>query len=515
MLGGPAAPLETRLSLDPRTPVLVGAGQIHQRQDDPARSEEPLALMERAAECAAADAGARDWLRGLDAILVPRGLWRYSNPGALLRERFGTAGARTGLGPISGSTVQTMISWAAREIASGRSEAVLVVGGEGERSARRARAQGIAAKATEQRGSEPDLLFGSHDPGFGWWEARHRVRPIQAFSLYENALRAFRGETSDAHRARIARLWEGFARVAAANPHAWIRDAPSAERIATPAADNPMVGFPYTKRMVANMVVDQAAAVIVCSHGAARRRGVADERLVFLQAATDATRRCPVAERLAYHEEPALGLAGRRALALAEASPGDLAHVDLYSCFPSAVQIAAAELGFDLARELTVTGGLTFAGGPFNSYVLHAIATVVQRLRAAPGTRGFVSSVGGYMAKHAFAIYGTEPSPRGFRHECLDEAVSALPRRPALQDYEGPARVETFAVTPGLDGAPGHILFSCLVPDCKAVAACSGGAAGEVRAFATSGDLDLLAAVGREELCGLPGRIRDGVLQLG
>jgi acetyl-CoA C-acetyltransferase len=38
-------------------------------------------------------------------------------------------------------------------------------------------------------------------------------------------------------------------------------------------------------------------------------------------------------------------------------------HVDLYSCFPSAVQIAAAEIGCPTQRDLTVTGGLTFAGG--------------------------------------------------------------------------------------------------------------------------------------------------------
>jgi acetyl-CoA C-acetyltransferase len=79
--------------LDPRTPVLVGCGQILQRAEDPALAQEPLGLMIQAAERAAEDAGAPALLAALDSIRVPRGLWRYANPGALLRERFGAPAA--------------------------------------------------------------------------------------------------------------------------------------------------------------------------------------------------------------------------------------------------------------------------------------------------------------------------------------------------------------------------------------------------------------------------------------
>jgi acetyl-CoA C-acetyltransferase len=466
--------------------------------------------MQQAAERAADDAGSRQLLARLDAVFVPRGLWPYPNPGALLRERLGSPGARSGIGPISGSTVQVMVSHAAREIAEGRSDVVLVVGGECERTKRRARAAGAELGWTQQGESTPDQRFGSDDPNFGWWEQRYRVRPIQTFSLYENALRSQTGESPAAHRERIAGLWAGFARVASKNPFAWIQDAPSPEVIATANEDNPMVAFPYTKRMVANMVVDLAAAVIVCSAEAAKRLGVPDDRRVFLQVATDALRACGVPERMAYHEEPAMGLAGGRALALAEASPEDFAHVDLYSCFPSAVQIAATELGFDLDRPLTVTGGLTFAGGPFNSYVLHAIATMMERLRNDPGTRGFVSSVGGYMSKHAYGVYGTEPREAGFVHESLDDAATALPTRTGHQDYAGAATVETYAVLPGPDGRPESLLFSCL---CETAA--GNGEEKRARAWATSRDAGLLASVETEELCGRSGVIREGEIDLG
>ena len=65
----------------------------------------------------------------------------------------------------------------------------------------------------------------------------------------------------------------------------------------------------------------------------------------------------------------------------------DVARFDLYSCFPSAVQVAMRALGIadDDARPLTVTGGLGFAGGPVNNYPTHAIARMVEVLRGDPG----------------------------------------------------------------------------------------------------------------------------------
>jgi acetyl-CoA C-acetyltransferase len=487
---------------DLRTPVLVGCAQLTQRIDDPTQAKEPLALMVEAAEAAAVDAGAPSLLGALDAIRVTQGLWKYENPAAWLGEHFCASGVNTGLGPISGSTVQLMLHRAANDIAAGTRDVVLLVGGEAERSRRRAKAQEVELAWTEVAGGEPDESFAENAPGFGWWETEHRARPVQAFSMFENAIRHQRGEALDAHRARIAELWAGFAQVAANNPKAWIQDGFDAARIATPSDTNAMVAYPYTKYLVANMVVDQSAALVLCSLEAARRHGVREERLVYLNAGTDIAKTCSVPERLAYHDQPGIGLAGRRALELAGCSPEDIGHVDLYSCFPSAVQIAAAEIGFDLARELTVTGGLTFAGGPFNSYVMHSLATMMDRLRADRGSLGFVSAVGGYMAKHAFSVLGTSPGERGYRHECLDEASMALPTRECVREYKGPAVVETFSVSPANSLREGSLLAACRTP-------------GAARFWATSTDAELIASVEREELCGRPVEIdASGVLDV-
>ena len=109
---------------------------------------------------------------------------------------------------------------------------------------------------------------------------------------------------------------------------------------------------------------------------------------MYPYAGTDAHDTYAITERHELHRSPAIRIAGARALELAGLGIDDIDYVDLYSCFPSAVQVAAAELGLsvdDPARPLTVTGGLTFAGGPWSNYVMHSIATMAELLVANPG----------------------------------------------------------------------------------------------------------------------------------
>jgi acetyl-CoA C-acetyltransferase len=493
--------------MNERSPVIVGCGQVKQRCDDPREAMEPLAMMSLAAERAADDAGSRALLRSLDSIRVPHGLWQYSNPAALLREQFGCPGAQTAWGPISGATVQRMLAHAAHEIAEGRRDVVLLVGAEAERTKRRAKAAGIALDWTEQHGDAPDEEFGysARDPGFGRWEARYRPHPPQAFALFENALRAARGETIASHRARIGALWSRFSHVAADNPYAWIQKPMSATEIAETSETNRLIAFPYTKFLVSNMVVDLGAALIVCSVGAARRHGIARERWIFPHACTDVFETTPLGVRATLHDQAAIRAAGRRALELAGVSAEQVAHVDLYSCFPSAVQIAAAEVGLPMQRDLTVTGGLTFAGGPFNSYVMHSLATLVGRLRCDPGSVGVASGIGGYMAKHSWGVYSSEPPAAGYRYE---DATSSARSETVIwdEDYTGDITVEAFTHLPARDGGEegedDYLLAACRIGTGR-------------RTWATTDDPDLLRVMQHEEIAGRAGRVRPGgVLEL-
>ena len=113
-----------------------------------------------------------------------------------------------------------------------------------------------------------------------------------------------------------------------------------------------------------------------------------------------------------------------------------LQHVDLYSCFPAAVQITARELGIPMERQLTVTGGMTFAGGPLNSYALHATARMAEVLRADPLSIGLVTSVSGFLTKFGAALWSTEPGVHGWRGE--DVTAQAAAEEQPLPEVEDP-----------------------------------------------------------------------------
>ena len=191
--------------------------------------------------------------------------------------------------------------------------------------------------------------------------------PVRMYALIESAVRAASGEERSAHRERIAAMWSRFSAVAAGNPHAWIARTYTPKEIATPAPENRMVAAPYTKLLTANIQVNMAAALIITSARAAEQAGVPKDRWVFVHAGARAQERWHVSDRGSLAASPAVKAAGEAALQRAGLTIDEVAHIDLYSCFPSAVQIAAKELGLatdEPGRPLTVTGGLTFAGGP-------------------------------------------------------------------------------------------------------------------------------------------------------
>jgi len=256
----------------------------------------------------------------------------------------------------------------------------------------------------------------------------------------------------------VAKLWASFSEVAANNPNAWVRDAKSASDLLDVSGANRRVSLPYPKFLNSNSSVDQGAALIMCSTDKARELGISEDRWVYPWAGTDAHDTYYVSNRDNLHSSPAIRHAGKKCLELAGVSSEELAHVDLYSCFPVAVQVAAKELGLSHRTPLTVTGGLTFAGGPLNNYVMHSIATSVDLARSEPGSKNLVTANGGFLTKHAFGVYSSEAPAQPFRHEDLQAKVDAEPTREVIEDFEGSATIETYTVMYDGEGPKtGHI----------------------------------------------------------
>jgi acetyl-CoA C-acetyltransferase len=467
-------------SVDPRTPVIVGAGQLSRRPSSFDDSVEPADMMAEALRLAQDDSKATaSLLERADSVRTIGVLsWRYADPAGEVARRVGASNVRDlAVTATGGNGPQWLLNRTAGEIARGDLDVCLIAGAEAMYTRLRARSAGAHLDWTPlaDGATSPARLLGDEKRGSNDAEgAVGLLAPPVVYPLFENALRAANGETIDEHQRVIAGLWSRFSEVAATNPHAWLPVAKTPDEIGTPSPDNRMVSFPYTKLLNANMQVDQSAALILCSYDAARAAGVPDDRMVFPVSGADANDHWYVSNRWDLHSSPAIAAAGRAALGAIGTTGGgidDVAFVDLYSCFPAAVQIGARALGLPLddpSRPLTLTGGLTFAGGPGNNYVTHSIATLVERLRSAPSsTLGLVTGLGWYVTKHSVGVYSSSPPGAGRSFVTIDAQpqVDALPRRELTADAEGPVVVETYTVTYDRDGTPANGIAACLLPD--------------------------------------------------
>ena len=477
-----------------------------------AETASPAELMAEALRGAGEDSGTGDrLLRAADSVVVVDQMsWRYANPGSAVAALVGASPRDTVLTTVGGNSPQLAVNTVATAIQSGQIDVALICGAEAIYSRRLARATGERVPWATQDDNEiaPSRRIGIDRPGTNDVEqSRSLVLPVQIYPIFESALRAASGETIEAHQIRVSELWSRFSAVALTNPYAWSPTFYSPEAIRTVTPDNRMVAFPYPKLMNANIQTDQGAALILCSAGAAQSAGVASDRWVFPWAGADAHDHWFVSERWALNESPAIAACGRAVLELAGAGIDDIGPIDLYSCFPSAVQMAAAALGLatdDVDRPLTVTGGLGFAGGPGNNYVTHSIATIVGRLRdAGPDAVGLITALGWYATKHSVGLYSCRPPAQGaFQATSVQDEVDRQPARTVAAAYDGPGTVEASTVVYERDGSPSLGIVAALTPDGR-------------RAWANTREPGLLKALTTEDVAGLAAVLRaDGDIDL-
>lgn len=496
------------MPLDPRTPVLVGVGAS---RDD----AEAVELMVAAATAAGRDAGAPALLRSVQRVSVPRGTWSYTDPARIVAERIGARDATTVLVDV-GIPQQTLVDDVLTSMLGGALDVALVVGGEAKaRAARledadtRADRAGIArvftaggtpeaaATETDQGGAVPDVhqqpvgdLVDPVEIEAGLWT------PVEQYALLENALGAHDGLGPAALRREIAELWARFDRVAASNPDAAFPGPRSADELARFAPGNRPLAFPYAKWHVTHWTVDQAAALLLCTAEAAERAGVPRDRWIFPLVGLGSSHMVPVLRRAELHRWPAMELLGEAAAGRLGHPLADCAAVELYSCFPVAVRVQQRALGLPTSGTPTLTGGMAFAGGPFNSYVLQAMPALARRLRE-DGGRGAITSVSGFLTKPGLGVWSVEPD--GQRPLVGDLGAAAAPvtaEVPAVPSHHGPATVASYTVT--YDGQePTTVVALCDTPD--------GG-----RTVARSQDADLVGAAVTDGIVGAAVRVDAG-----
>lgn len=455
--------------VDSRTPILVGCGQIVQKENDLEKVKDPASLMADAARMALADTCVEGLVDKLDTVTCTRfvidspgtrklPINQYTNLPLTLANKIGATPANTCYGPTGGNSPQLLVNHTAERIAEGDHDVVLLGGVECFGSFQKLLMSG---KAPENWNDDPGgsrIDIGYEKEGVSKVENLHKLsHPVNCYPMFENALRGEAGRTVEEQQAYIGMLMSPFTKVAAAHPQAWFPVERSAEEIAAPSASNRYVGYPYTKFMNAIMAVDQAAAIVMMSVAKARELGVPEDKWVYLHGSADANDLWYMSERQNFYSSPAIRTMGQKAFAQAGWSIGEIDFMDLYSCFPSAVQIGMKELGIatDDPRPLTVTGGLPYFGGAGNNYVMHSIATMVEKLRANPGKKGLCTSNGYYVTKHGAGLYSTIPTEGPWKRENpadYQKALDALDHPRVEEKPKGAAKIETYTVMHGRDG---------------------------------------------------------------
>jgi acetyl-CoA C-acetyltransferase len=362
--------------------------------------------------------------------------------------------AAIGAGPVrtitalTGVLQQRLISRACEMVATGEARAVLVVGGEAKHRARVASRAGVEVPEDIGDGVFPgpdEVLVPDGDIVTRMEIERHLAVPVHQYALVESVL-AHRARRSPVEQAEhVARLWALASEVAVGEADAWTREPWDVAALTSDADGNRMLATPYRRWCVSDWNVDQAAALLIAGSAVADELGLPVDRRVAPLAAAETNHMVPLPARDDLAASLAWRLIGAELAAATGVPPASADLIELYSCFPAAVQVAALELGIDLGgrRPWTVTGGMTFGGGPLNSYVLQATAAMVRRLRAAStGAMGLVTSVSGMLTKVAGAMWGVGRPPLPFVAADVTHREAALTTLRRLDpELTGTARV--------------------------------------------------------------------------
>ena len=492
------------------TPILVGAGQyVGRDMSRPELLKSPLDIAAIAARRALDDARASTSLAAqVDMLVVirmfehsvgDRGMW--ANPFGSTNNVPWSVAKRLGVKPreaiyaeVGGQSPQRLVNRMAERIHAGELRMALLTGAEAIASIREATRRGYELDWHEEASGE----FEDRWPGAPFvtpYEQNHGVAwPIHIYAMFEQARRHARGMSTAACRADAARLFAPFSAVASAHPYAQFPIAHDAAFLSTVSAQNYLLCEPYTKWMVAQDAVNQAAAVLVTSVGAARELGIPETQWVYLTGYADVDDQT-VLKRPNLAASNAQNLAVRTALQSAEVDIADIKYLDFYSCFPIAVSSIAEPLGLptDGSRSLSLTGGLPFFGGPGNNYSMHAIATVIDKLRADRDARGLVVANGGYLSKHSAAVYsGRAPAS----WQPISSAAQQIEAKADTgikvdEQAQGRARIESYAAIVA-KGAPtdGFVVARLADTDARCMARVE------------KGDAATLAALFHEEVIG-------------
>ena len=389
-------------------PVLVGIGSLQQKGSFE-QLDEALILMEQATLEAIEDTNAPEIKNYIDEIQIPKGFWAYRDPGKWIAEKHGFAKAETSVTKI-GVLQQNLVNSACKKIIDGEIRASLIVGGEARFKMIQALKEGLPYEEMALTENPDNYVKAKEDLYVAEELDALGMMAVGYYAIIESAMRYKNQYSLKEHENFLGNFYERFSQIASKNPHAWNQKIYTAEEIKTPSNKNQRIAYPYNKLHNTSWNVNQASALILTSDEIADKLKIPFNKRVYPLVSSETNHMIGVIQRPDLTSPVGLKLATKYLIETAAKHNIKPSFYELYSCFPVAVQLFSEALNIPENIDKTITGGMPFAGGPLNNYMLHATAQMLMRIRKNNSEVGLITGVSGMMTKQALAIWGKNPA---------------------------------------------------------------------------------------------------------
>lgn len=388
-----------------KKPVVIGLG-ITQQKGSYAELDEALFLMEKVAMQAINDCGNSKIKDFIDVIDIPKGFWRYRDPGKWIAEKNNFSNAKTSVNKI-GVLQQHLINNTCNKIIKGEIRAGLILGGESRAKMIAALKEGIEYKEMELS-TNPDQYVKAKDDLYGEGEAEALgLMAVGYYAVMESAMRKSKNLTLKEHEDYLGSMYADFSEIASKNQYAASDKSISKDQIMLANSDNKPMAYPYNKYHCTSWNVSQASAILICEEGLADQLNISKQKRIYPMASSETNHMIALIQRPSLISSAGLKLASEKINEVVDKHSINLNLIDLYSCFPVAVQQFENVLNLNTKTSRTITGAMPFAGGPLNNYMLHATVQALLKLRSQSG-HSLITGVSGMMTKQSFCLWSSE-----------------------------------------------------------------------------------------------------------